>query len=103
MSHIGEYRGVVADITLLNLDYIASKQTANIREFLEIVNKSFEVVGADNHIFHLALGLDNQDLEDSVQYFLAKESGCDAMVSNDKRFYRGDMNVMDAKALLLRD
>jgi len=95
--------GVIADITLLNIDYIASKQIVNIREFLEIINNSFEIIGADNKIFNFALGLDNKDLEDNVQYFLAKESGCDLIVSNDKKFYRGDIKVVSAKEFTYKE
>jgi len=96
-----EYIGVIPDITILNIDYIASKQAVNLREFLEIINNSFEVIGADNKIFNFALELDNKDLEDNVQYFLAKEFGCDLIVSNDKKFYRGDIKVVSAKEFLM--
>ena len=96
-----EYSGVVADITLLNIDYIASKQVTDTKEFLEIITDTFEVVGADNKIFHFALNLDNKDLEDSVQYLLAKEFECDLIISNDKKFYHGDIKVVSAKEFLI--
>ncbi len=88
------FDGVVADITLLNIDYIASKQTKDIRAFLQIINDSFIVVGADNKIFDLALNMDNKDLEDSVQYVCASMQKCDVIVSNDKRFYKRDIKVL---------
>lgn len=96
-----EYEGIVADITLVNIDYIASKQVVNIREFLEIIIDNFEIVGADNKILKHALLLDNNDLEDNVQYFLAKECSCDLIVSNDKKFYRGDLEVVSAREFLI--
>ena len=37
----GIFDGVVLDITILNIDYIAKKQVANIREFLGFVNSVF--------------------------------------------------------------
>ena len=37
----GVFEGVVCDITLLNIDYIASKQTKDLRGFLQIVNSIF--------------------------------------------------------------
>jgi len=94
--------GIVADITLLNIDYIASKQAVNLREFLLLIVENFEIVGADNKILNLALELDNKDLEDSVQYLLAKIENCDLIVSNDKNFYHGDIKVLSAKEFMLR-
>ena len=90
------FDGVVADITLLNIDYIASKQTKDISAFLQIINDSFTVVGADNKVFELAFNIDNKDLEDSVQYVCASMQKCDVIVSNDKGFYRGDIEVLDS-------
>ena len=90
------FDGYVADITLLNIDYVASKQTKNIRAFLQIINDSFTVVGADNKIFDLALNIDNKDLEDSVQYVCASIQKCDVIVSNDNGFYSAEVEVLDS-------
>jgi len=91
------FEGFVADITLLNIDYIASKQTKDLREFLTLINSSYNVVGADNKVFKLALNLKNNDLEDSVQYFCAKVSKCDVIITNDKNFYQGDIKTVSSK------
>ncbi len=94
------FRGFVADITLLNIDYIASKQSREIEEFLKIINKTFSVIGADNDMFTLALDLDNRDLEDNIQYLCSKVSACDVIVTNDKDFYKGDMKVVNSQAFV---
>ncbi len=91
------FKGFIADITLLNIDYIASKQSKEIKEFLKIINKTFSVVGADNDMFTLALDLDNNDLEDNIQYLCSKVSTCDVIVTNDKKFYKGDMKVVSSQ------
>ncbi len=93
-------RGVVADITLLNIDYIASKQNVDVRAFIATIVDGFEVVGADNEICREALHLDNTDFEDSIQYILVKTHGCDLIVSNDKTFYYGEIKVLAAQAAL---
>ncbi|PHS34363.1 MAG: hypothetical protein COA92_00250 [Sulfurovum sp.] len=90
------FDGYLADITLLNIDYIASKQTKNIRDFLHIINQVFTVVGAENEVFDLAFGLDNSDLENSVQYVCASMADCSVIVSNDKKFYRGEIEVLSS-------
>lgn len=96
----GIFRGFIADITLLNIDYIASKQSKEIKAFLKIINKTFSVIGADNELFALALNLDNSDLEDNIQYLCAKVSTCDVIVTNDKKFYKGDMKVVNSQAFV---
>lgn len=91
------FTGFVADITLLNIDYIAFKQVKDVKEFLKVVNETFKVVGADNEIFKLALNLDNNDLEDSVQYICAKKNECKVIVTNDKTFYTGNIKVLNSR------
>ena len=90
------FDGYVADISLLNIDYIASKQTKEIRAFIQIINESFTVVGADNKVFELAFNIDNKDLEDTIQYVCASMQKCDVIVSNDKGFYSGEVEVLDS-------
>ncbi len=89
--------GYIADITLLNIDYIASKQTKNIYEFLKLLNNTFIIIGFDNKMFDLALKIDNNDLEDSVQYICSKNSDCEIIITNDKNFYKEDITVLSSK------
>jgi len=90
------FRGFVCDITLLNIDYIASKQVKNIRDFLKIVNETFTIVGLDNAMFEKALNINNSDLEDNAQYICAKENNCFLIVSDDKTFYKADIMVVSS-------
>ena len=53
--------GVILDITILNIDYIAKKQVKDIREFLSLVNKTFLVIGANNKNIESALKLEKVD------------------------------------------
>ena len=41
-----------------------------------------------------------KDLEDTIQYILAKKEGCDLIISNDIGFYAEDIPVMSSKAFL---
>lgn len=96
------FDGYVADITLLNIDYIASKQTKNMREFLNIINQTFTVLGSDNEMFDTALKIKNNDLEDAVQYVCASTELCSVIVSNDKKFYRGEIEVLGSAEFVER-
>lgn len=90
------FTGVVSDITILNIDYIAKKQVKDIRHFLELVNSVFEVVGADNNTIQKAIEIDNRDLEDNLQYILAKKHNCELIISNDQGFYAKDIEIVSS-------
>ena len=91
------FRGFVCDITLLNIDYIASKQVKDICNFLKAVNEVFTIVGLDNAMFKKALDINNRDLEDNAQYICAEENSCHLVVSDDRAFYKGDVIVLSSK------
>ena len=91
------FQGFVCDITLLNMDYVASKQVKNIRNFLKTVNKVFTIVGLDNVMVEKALDINNSDLEDNAQYICAEENSCHLVVTDDKAFYKGDVIVLSSK------
>ena len=43
-----------------------------------------------------------KDFEDTLQYVLAKKSGCELILSNDKGFYSPDIEVLDVVQFLKR-
>jgi predicted nucleic acid-binding protein len=88
---MGLYEGVVLDITLINIDYIAQRQGVDARYFLEYVVKNCKVVGADNTLAMEALGYEHSDFEDVLQYVVAKQADCDVIVTNDKGFFSPDI------------
>ena len=90
------FEGFVADITLLNIDYVASKQVKDIKDFLRILNTTFNVVGVDNKLFDSALLINNDDLEDNIQYVCALYHNCNVIITNDKDFYQGDIKIINS-------
>ena len=94
------FTGIVLDITLLNIDYIAKKQVVDIRKFIGTINNLFNVVGANNDIFKGAIEIENRDLEDNIQYLVAQKSHCDVIVTNDKNFYQGNINLLSSSAFI---
>lgn len=89
----GIFKCIVADISILNIDYIAKKQLKNIREFLTLINSIAEVIGANNNLVRQALDIHNTDLEDNLQFVLAQSSGCNLIVTNDKKFYTENIPI----------
>lgn len=96
----GLYSGVVLDITLLNIDYVAKKQSVNVKDFLRLIHQSFSIVGADNERIEEALGLEHGDFEDAVQYVCAKYAKCEWIVTNDKDFYQGAIRCVSAREFI---
>ena len=96
----GTNEGYVADITLLNIDYVAKKQGQEIRKFLLFIENNFIITGADNNDIRKALQLDNRDLEDNVQAILAKKSDCGLIISNDNTFVQNGLSVLGSKLFL---
>ena len=90
------FEGVILDITLLNIDYIAKKQVKDVRQFLVVINNLMTVQGADNENIGDALDIENNDLEDSVQYIIAKNNVCDLIITNDKNFYKANIPVLSS-------
>ncbi len=95
------FDGVVLDITILNIDYIAKKQVKDIKDFLVLINSLFEVVGASNKMMKEALDMPNNDLEDNMQYICAKYSKSDIIISNDKNFIKTDIRTLSNKEFIL--
>ncbi len=91
------FDAVISDITILNIDYVAKKQVKNIRDFLILVNKNFKVAGSSNEQMAKALILENDDLEDNLQYTLAKKNDCEVIVTNDKSFYAKSIQKLSSR------
>lgn len=92
----GVHEGVLLDITLVNVDYIAKKQKVDASSFLKLIVKNCKVVGVDNTLAMEALELDNNDFEDSLQYVSAKSMGCEQIITNDKGFYKGEVELVSS-------
>ena len=61
-----------------------------------MVNNTFQVVGGSNVLIEKSLNIDNWDLEDNLQYICAKNTHCKLIISNDKKFYKGSLEVMSS-------
>ena len=96
------FSGVILDITILNIDYIANKQVKDVKEFLMLVNKYFEVMGASNEMIEQALKIDNKDLEDTLHYLGAKHSHCEIIITNDKNFYTKEIDTISSSEFVQR-
>jgi len=90
------FLGVVLDITILNIDYVAKKQIKNIKEFINQINLNFTIVGVSNEMITEALEIENNDFEDTLQYLSAVSLNCDCIITNDKSFYKDAVETLSS-------
>jgi len=83
--------------------YIDSKRDKN-QALLNIKNiiKTLNIIDFSNNEIDEVCSLmlkdsDYKDLEDTLQYILAKKHSCDLIVSNDKNFMSKDIKVITSK------
>ena len=93
----GVHEAIILDISLVNVAYIARKQEVDVKGFLKLLIQNCKIVGADNKLSLEAVDLDNNDIEDSLQYVCAKNEGCEKIITNDKGFYVGEIEVVGSE------
>ncbi len=89
---------------ITTLFYIHSKKSkTDALQKIEKINKIITVIDFSNQEVANTCLLMHQnpnfkDLEDTIQYILAKKMTCDLILTNDQRFYSEDIPVMSSKA-----
>lgn len=96
------FSGVILDITVLNIDYVAKKQVKDIKEFIRLINSNFSVVGVSNEMIFEALEIGNSDFEDTLQYLSAKSLDCDCIITNDKNFHKANIETLTSSEFVKR-
>lgn len=83
--------------------YLDSKRDKKIAlDNIEELNKTLDIIDFSNQEIAQACRLmrknnNYKDLEDTMQYVLARKEGCDLIISNDKEFYAEGIPVMSSK------
>ena len=60
--------GIILDVTILNIDHIARKTVKHIRDFLNLINDIFIIIGVNNKSISKALKISNDVLEDNLYH-----------------------------------
>jgi predicted nucleic acid-binding protein len=88
---------------ITTLYYIGHKIDKNhILQNIQAVNKTLKIIEFSNQEVEqtcnlMLQNLQYKDLEDTMQYILAKKYECDLIVSNDVDFYSQDIKVLSSK------
>ncbi len=86
--------------TLYYIDSKKSKESAlnnihKINQFVKIIDFSNSEVAQTCNL--MAKNSDFKDLEDTIQYILAKKASCDCIISNDKNFLSPDILLLNSE------
>ena len=86
--------------------YILSKKSKLVAlDSIEMINEICTIISFSNKESLEAVNLmkkdkDYADLEDTLQYILAKRAECDLIITNDKNFVSKDILLLSAKDFL---
>ena len=90
-----------------NIYYITSKYTTKIKalDALEVLKNTVEIIPFAKDELGLAIELmrkdsDYSDMEDVIQYVLAKKTECNLIVTNDKRFVAKEIDCIGSEGFM---
>lgn len=90
---------------ITNVYYITAKYTSkeNALVALNYLKQSVQIIPFDNQELSQTVLLmqednDYNDMEDTIQYVLAKKENCDAIITNDKKFTSKNINIFSSEA-----
>lgn len=90
---------IVSTLTFANTHYILkdqlklSKVRSSLRKFKALV----DVAAFDDKILELALEEEFKDFEDGIQYYIAIENSCDAIITRNKKdFKKSNIPILNA-------
>ena len=90
-----------------NIYYITAKYThkENALNAIDVIKELVEIIPFGAEELSETIGLmrsdsDYKDLEDTVQYILALQTGCDVIVSNDRNFISKEIPCMDSETFV---
>ena len=94
---------IVSTLTFANTHYILKEQLklSKVRSSLRKFKTLVQVASFDDNILDLALEEEFKDFEDGIQYYIALENGCEAIITRNKKdFKKSSLPILTAKEFL---
>ncbi len=81
---------IVSTLTFANTHYILKEQLKlnKVRSSLRKFKTLVEVASFDDKILDLALEEEFKDFEDGIQYYIALENSCEAIITRNKKDFK---------------
>lgn len=90
---------IVSTLTFANTHYILKEQLklSKVRKALRKFKTLVDVAPFDNKILDLALEEEFKDFEDGIQYYIALENSCEAIITRNKKdFKKSGLPILNA-------
>jgi predicted nucleic acid-binding protein len=107
IQNISTYEIYTSCDLITTLYYVLRKQMGNVKvlQQIKLINHIIKVVEFGNNevdeaIFLMEHNEKFSDLEDTIQFVMAKKERCDYIVSNDKGFFSHDIPVLTSAEAL---
>lgn len=91
-------KGYISAISVNNVYYIIKKQkgTSEAEKLVDKILKDFKIIPLTFEILKLARTIKEKDFEDIIQYFSALQTGCDFIVTRNKKdFLKKKIEVVE--------
>ena len=90
---------------MLTTIYYISKDKQKVLEFFEKIMQLWKIVAFEQNTINEAITIcknnSTEDFEDVLQSLAAKRNGCHIVVTNDKKFYKCGVDILNSKEYLL--
>ncbi|MEA3363529.1 MAG: PIN domain-containing protein [Thermodesulfobacteriota bacterium] len=99
---VNNYEICISEDMLTTIYYI-SKQKTTVLKFLKTITAQWTIFNFGEQVLSCAISTaleNNQDLEDLLQCFCARENGCSAIITHDKSFYDCGISIYTASEFL---
>ena len=101
---LDDYKIVITEDMLSTVFYIQKDKKTTL-QFLKTIQEDWLIVGFGQDVIRNAIKLSlerNLGLEDLLQCLCAKENGCEALITNDNKFYDCGMNIYTIEKFLAK-
>ncbi len=107
VERMEEYKLYTSCDLMTTVYYILRKQIAKeeVLQQLKVLNQIINVVEFSNKeideaIYLMEKNKDFKDLEDTIQFIMARKSFCDYIVTNDKNFFSHELVLLSSQGAL---
>lgn len=96
---------IIISEDILSIVFYINKDDEYTLTFFELIRTRWEIVPFGKEVIKNAIELSRQknlDLEDILQCLCAKENGCYAFITEDKKFYDCGVKIMTSEEFILQ-
>lgn len=98
-----DYGICIGEDMLTTLFYISKEKRRTLEFFKNVILVDWEILSFGKNTVHEGADLalkDGVDLEDALQCLCAKHNECEAIITNDSRFYDCGLKIMNIEQFL---